>query len=141
MEPQVSSQQGGNPGCRRSRSPYNTYDYFRRSIKAPAESFAYRVVLNGIVLARSIREIVFTAYMTYRAFAVRRLHDASAIANRREPQSAPGLWRLHQAWLIGCRPPSWPVIDGFTQAEEKRLKNAGRQAAWDSCDKARGFDV
>jgi hypothetical protein len=34
------------------------------TIKAPAELFAYRVVLNGIVLARSTQEIVFTDYMT-----------------------------------------------------------------------------
>jgi hypothetical protein len=34
------------------------------TIKAPAELFAYRVVLNEIAPARSIQEIVFTAYMT-----------------------------------------------------------------------------
>ncbi len=34
-----------------------------------AELFAYRVVLNGIVLASSTRETVFAVYMTYRAFA------------------------------------------------------------------------
>ena len=32
-----------------------------------AELFAYRVVLNGIVLARSTQEVVFADYMTYRA--------------------------------------------------------------------------
>jgi hypothetical protein len=32
-----------------------------------AELFAYRVVLNGIALARSTPEVVFTGYMTYRA--------------------------------------------------------------------------
>jgi len=32
-----------------------------------AELFAYRDVLNGIVLARSTQEVVFTGYMTYRA--------------------------------------------------------------------------
>jgi hypothetical protein len=36
-----------------------------------AELFAYRVVLNGIVLARSTQEVVFTGYMTYRASALR----------------------------------------------------------------------
>jgi len=34
-----------------------------------AELFAYRVVLNGIVLASSTQETVFAVYMTYRAFA------------------------------------------------------------------------
>jgi len=34
-----------------------------------AELFAYRVVLNGIVLARSTPGVVFTGYMTYRASA------------------------------------------------------------------------
>jgi hypothetical protein len=34
-----------------------------------AELFAYRVVLNGIVLASSTQETVFAGYMTYRAFA------------------------------------------------------------------------
>jgi len=33
-----------------------------------AELFAYRVVLNGIVLARPIWQTLFTAYLTYRAF-------------------------------------------------------------------------
>jgi hypothetical protein len=107
MEPQVSSQQGGSPGRRRSRSPYKTYVYVRRSIKAPTELFAYRVVLNGIILARSIREIVFTAYMIYRAFAGRGRHGASAVANRCERQSATGLWRLRHARLMGCRRLSW----------------------------------
>jgi len=91
MEPQVSSQLGGSPGRRRSRSPYKTYVYFRRSIKAPAELFAYRVVLNGIVRARSTRETVFTAYMTYRAFAGRGRRDASAVA----ALSCRITWRLH----------------------------------------------
>jgi hypothetical protein len=36
-----------------------------------AELFAYRVVLNGIALARSTPEVVFTGYMTYRASAPR----------------------------------------------------------------------
>src|SRR5215510_4251944 len=69
MEPQVSSQPGRSPGRRQSRSPYETYVYFMRSIKVMAELFAYRVVLNGIVLASSSRETVFAVYMTYRAFA------------------------------------------------------------------------
>jgi hypothetical protein len=73
--------------------------------RGAAELFAYRVVLNGIVLDRSIREIVFTVYMTYRAFAGQGRRDASVVANRREPQSAPDLWRSYQAWLIGCRRP------------------------------------
>jgi len=34
-----------------------------------AELFAYRVVLNGIVLVRSTQEVVFTGYMTHRASA------------------------------------------------------------------------
>src|SRR5262245_46990282 len=99
MEPQVSSQPGRSPGRRQSRSPYETYVYFRRSIKVMAELFAYRVVLNGIVLARSTLETVFAVYMSYRAFAGQRRYDASAGADRRERQSAPGLRRLHQAWL------------------------------------------
>ena len=69
MEPQVSSQPGKSLGRCRSRSPYETYVYFRRSIKAMAELFAYRVVLNGIVLASSTQETVFAVYMTYRVFA------------------------------------------------------------------------
>src|SRR5215471_5285355 len=69
MEPQVSSQPGRSLGRCRSRSPYETYVYFRRSIKAMAELFAYRVVLNGIVLASSTQETVFAVYMTYRVFA------------------------------------------------------------------------
>jgi len=68
-----------------------------------AELFAYHVVLNGIVLASSTRESVFAVYMTYRAFAGQGRHDASAGADRCERQSAPGLRRLHQAWLIVCR--------------------------------------
>jgi len=36
-----------------------------------AELFAYRVVLNGIVLASSTQETVFAVYITYRAFAGR----------------------------------------------------------------------
>ena len=68
-----------------------------------AELFAYRVVLSGIVLARSTQETVFTDYMTYRAFAGPGSHDVSAFTDRCERQSAPGLRRLHQAWLIGCR--------------------------------------
>jgi hypothetical protein len=79
MEPQVSSQSGGSPERCRSRSPCKTYVYFRGAIKAPAELFAYRVVLNGIVLARSTQGIVFTAYMTYRAFAGGGRHDASTV--------------------------------------------------------------
>jgi hypothetical protein len=68
-----------------------------------AELFAYRVVLNGIVLASSTQETVFAVYMTYCAFEGQARHDASAGADRCERQSAPGLRRLHQAWLIGCR--------------------------------------
>ena len=67
-----------------------------------AELFAYRVVLNGIVLASSTQETVFAIYMTYRAFAGQGRRDASARADRCERQSAPGLRRLHQSWLIGC---------------------------------------
>jgi hypothetical protein len=36
-----------------------------------AELFSYPVVLNGIVVARSAQEVVFTGYMTYRASAPR----------------------------------------------------------------------
>jgi hypothetical protein len=68
-----------------------------------AELFPYRVVLNGIVLASSTRETVIAVYMTYRAFAGRGRHEAFAGSDRCERQSAPGLWPLHQAWLIGCR--------------------------------------
>src|SRR5215510_2240455 len=93
----------GSPGRCRSLSPYETYVYFRRSIKVMAELFAYRVVLNGIVLASSTQETVFAVYMSYRAIAGQRRYDASASADRCERQSASGLRRLHQAWLIGCR--------------------------------------
>jgi hypothetical protein len=89
-----------------------------------AELFAYRVVLNGIVLARSTPETVFTAYMTYRAFEGRGHHHASAFTDRRERQSAPGLWRLHQAWLIGCRRPSRM---GFRRSKKCRSKIQARQ--------------
>src|SRR5262249_42851798 len=71
MEPQVSSQLEWSHVRCRSRSPYKTWGYFRRLIRVMAELFAYRVVLNGIVLARSTQEVVFTGYMTYRASALR----------------------------------------------------------------------
>src|SRR5215831_3943338 len=86
MEPQVSSQPGRSPGRCRSRSPYETYFYFRRSIKVMAELFAYRVVLNGIVLASSTQETVFAVYMTYRPWPG--ASDTSAGADRCERQSA-----------------------------------------------------
>jgi hypothetical protein len=55
-----------------------------------AELFAYRVVLNGIVLARSTPGVVFTGYMTYRASATapplsRLRYRASATRTSNEP--------------------------------------------------------
>jgi hypothetical protein len=103
-----------------------------------AELFAYRVVLNGIVLARSTLETVFTAYMTYRAFAGPGRHYASAFTDRCERQSEIGQWRLHQAMLIVCWRPSQTV---FCTSRERSSKIQSRQAGWDSIDEALGFDA
>ena len=68
---------------------------FQGSTKGPAELFAYRVVLNGIALARPPRKTLFTAYVTYRAFVRLGRHDEAAFSDRFEHQLTPSLWRLH----------------------------------------------
>src|SRR5262245_49085376 len=68
---------------------------FQDSTKLMVELFEYRVVLNGIALARSPRKTLFIAYLTYRAFVRLGCHDGAAFSDRFEHQSTPRLWRLH----------------------------------------------
>ncbi len=57
---------------------------FQAFNKRMAELFAYRVVLNGIVLARSTQEVVFTDYMTYCASAPRTSNEPF-LSNEKHP--------------------------------------------------------
>src|SRR5262249_21109099 len=109
MKPQVSSQPRKSPWRCRSRSTYKTCVYFRRSIKVMAELFPYRVVLNEIVLTSSTQETVIAVYMTYRAFAGRGRHDASAGAGSTAVTSG-------VAYRLSSR-----VTDEVLQAKETQL--------------------
>ena len=103
-----------------------------------ADSFAYRVVLNGIVLARSTQEAVFTDSMTYRAFAGQGLHDAPVFMVRCEGQSAPGLCGYIRRGLFAVGACHRWMSAGRGNAAQKIQT---RLARGDSGDEAPGFDA
>lgn len=103
-----------------------------------AESFAYRVVLNGIVLARSTQEAVFTDSMTYRAFAGQGLHDAPVFMVRAKVsrRRVCGGYIRRGLFAVGaCH--RWMSAGRGNAAQKILARLAGR----DSADDAPGFDA